>query len=137
MFMNIFYRCVLGALTGWLAANAVREGYTLSAAFVIFVGVVAASWTEELSKWVTSRFTSPPQEAHIAAMAEQLAGQYVTLLRVHQQLTVGMSELRDIVTEVAMPDHTRRILMASMYQTADRMLTVMEELDEDEPDEGK
>jgi hypothetical protein len=40
--------------------------------------------------------------------------------------------LRDIVAEVPMPDHTRRILMASFYQTADRMLTVLDEFNDDD-----
>jgi hypothetical protein len=132
MRVNILQTAVPGLLFGALATAAVLNGFTGAGIALTFGGVVAALWGDVTWGWLQRRMNRANDALILQQSVADLADQHMGLLRVHRQLVLGMSELRDIVAEVPMPDHTRRILMASFYQTADRMLTVLDEFNDDD-----
>lgn len=131
MIGNILCRCVLGAVAGALSAFALSAGYPVAGAALIGLAVVVASWTEQLSEWVTDRFGRseyPEEMAELSAtIIHDLGERYLTVSRINHQLVSGMSELKELIAEAPMHEQTRRALMATLFTCGERVAAVLQE----------
>lgn len=128
---NFLQTAVSGILFGALAAAAFLTGFTAAGVTLILGGLVIMVWGDFGWGWVQKRMDRANNERMFQKSVVGLAAQHTQLLRVHTQLAEGMSELRDIIDEANMAEHTRRVLLASIYHTADKIQTILEE-----PDDG-